>query len=206
MTQRPGEYPPPPTYPEPAPRSTGPGMGTAVLVAAVALVVVACAIAAFFLLRDDGQEQARGADPVTVTTVAATEATEATATGATVASEPAAPALAPAPDPAAPADPAAGTRPAVAELPAGAVPVNAAAKNGEPAGNFNNVYRSGPTSEAFARAVRDGYVRAYLGNRELTQVIDVYSPVTGVTYSMTCRDQGSYVHCTGGNDAHVYIA
>lgn len=98
-------------------------------------------------------------------------------------------------------------RPSEADLPSGVQPANEAARVGEVAGDFNSVYLSGPTSESFAQAVRDAYVRAYLDDNETDQDLDdVYSPVTGEHYSVTCRDQGSYVHCTGGNNANVYIA
>ncbi|WP_291479539.1 hypothetical protein [Corynebacterium sp.] len=102
-------------------------------------------------------------------------------------------------------------RPDRPDLPAGAEPVNAAARANEPTGDFNSVYKSPPagdnyTSDEFAEAVRDAFVEAYLDNRETDQTLDVRSPVTGDSYRMTCTDEGSYVHCTGGNNANVYIA
>lgn len=102
-------------------------------------------------------------------------------------------------------------RPDRAELPAGAEPVNAAARNNEPTGDFNSVYKSPPTgatytSDEFAQAVRDAFVEAYLDNRDTEQVLDVVSPANQQSYRMSCTDEGSYVHCSGGNDANVYIA
>ncbi|MDN5684074.1 hypothetical protein [Corynebacterium glyciniphilum] len=102
-------------------------------------------------------------------------------------------------------------RPDRPDLPSGAEPVNDAARNNEPTGDFNSVYKSPPsgdnyTSDEFAEAVRNAFVDAYLDNRETDQTIDVRSPVTGDNYQMTCTDEGSYVHCAGGNNANVYIA
>lgn len=104
-------------------------------------------------------------------------------------------------------------RPRDPDLPDDVVPVNAAARNNEPAGDFNNIYTSPPgtssyTSPEFAEAVRDAFVDAYLDSDdgETNHVLDVRSPVTGDTYQMTCDDNGKYIHCHGGNDANVYIA
>jgi hypothetical protein len=55
------------------------------------------------------------------------------------------------------------------------------------------------TSCSFARNVRDEY-RLSGG----ASVIDVYSPVTKLTYTMYCSD-GVPTICTGGNNAAVYI-
>lgn len=99
-----------------------------------------------------------------------------------------------------------GARPTDPGLPGGVLAVNAAARNGEPVGNFNAVWKSGPTSDDFAVAVRDAFVDAYLDNRETSQTVNAYSPATYQSYAMTCTDTGSYVHCTGGNNANVYIA
>jgi hypothetical protein len=111
----------------------------------------------------------------------------------------------------APSETSSAARPDRADLPSGAEPVNAAARNNDPTGNFNSVYKSPPvggayTSDDFALAVRDAFVEAYLDNRETDQTLDVRSPVTGDSYWMTCTDEGSYVHCAGGNNANVYIA
>lgn len=97
-------------------------------------------------------------------------------------------------------------RPATADLPGGVTPVNAAASNGEPTGNFNSIWLSGPTTPGFAENVRNAYVEAYRVDRNTDQTVIASSPTTGQAYTMSCSDQGSYIHCTGGNDAHVYIA
>ncbi|WP_312976768.1 hypothetical protein [Corynebacterium sp.] len=110
-----------------------------------------------------------------------------------------------------PSETSSASRPDRPDLPSGAEPVNDAARNNEPTGDFNSVYKSPPsgdnyTSDEFAEAVRNAFVDAYLDNRETDQTIDVRSPVTGDSYQMTCTDEGSYVHCAGGNNANVYIA
>lgn len=99
-------------------------------------------------------------------------------------------------------------RPEHPRLPGNAEAVNDAAKNDEPAGNLNSVWKSGPTSDEFALDVRDAYVDAYLDGEpdQFDHDVEVRSRVTGQSYPMTCRDNGKYVHCTGGNDANVYIA
>ncbi|UBI07571.1 hypothetical protein LA329_04510 [Corynebacterium falsenii] len=98
-------------------------------------------------------------------------------------------------------------RPRDPELPSGAIPANDAARSGAPAGDFNNVYRGTTiTSEPFAQAVRDAFVRYYLDTDKTTGMVDAYSSVTGKHYSMDCSDNGDYVTCRGGNDAVVYIS
>ena len=102
----------------------------------------------------------------------------------------------------------AGSRPKNPNLPGYATPVNSSARGSNPGGDLNSVWKSGPTSDSFALAVRDAYVDAYLNGDEddFNHVVEAYSDVTGTSYTMTCRDNGQYVHCTGGNDANVYIA
>jgi hypothetical protein len=104
-------------------------------------------------------------------------------------------------------------RPTTANLPGGSVPANDAARNGEPTGQFNAVWVSPPngssyTSEDFGVAVRDAFVNDYLADpaRAVDRTVNATSPTNGQSYTMSCRDQGSYVHCTGGNNANVYIA
>lgn len=99
-----------------------------------------------------------------------------------------------------------GARPTRPSLPSGVTAVNAAALSGAPTGDFNSIWKSGPTTDDFALAVRDAYVQAYLADRDTDQTVNAYSPTTQLTYTMTCTDTGSYVHCTGGNNANVYIA
>ncbi|WP_296106349.1 hypothetical protein [uncultured Corynebacterium sp.] len=98
-------------------------------------------------------------------------------------------------------------RPQHPDLPSGVSPANESAENNEPAGNLNNVYvLGGVTTEAFARNVRDAFVRNYLSTRELnTTLTGVYSPETGRTYDMDCVDNGQYVRCDGGSNAIVII-
>ena len=99
------------------------------------------------------------------------------------------------------------SRPEAPQLPRGAIPANASARKGEPAGNFNNVYYdSSNTSEEFAVQVREAYARNFLRTHELNATIVAFSPVTGKDYTMSCRDNGQYVTCTGGVNAIVYIA
>lgn len=104
------------------------------------------------------------------------------------------------------AEPEPAARPEYPDLPGAVVPANGAAAAGLAAGDFNNVYKSGPTSDAFALAVRDDFVEQFLATGDTSAVLNTYSSVTGTTYQMDCRDNGDYVHCTGGNDANVYIA
>lgn len=110
-----------------------------------------------------------------------------------------APSEAAAPEPAA--------RPEYPDLPAGAVAANAAAGSGSSAGDFEKAYTgSQVTSAPFAAEVAAVYRDHYQRTGELNGVIEARSPVTGQTYSMSCRDNGSYVTCTGGNNAVVYIS
>ncbi|SKX89407.1 Uncharacterised protein [Mycobacteroides abscessus subsp. abscessus] len=37
------------------------------------------------------------------------------------------------------------------------------------------------------------------------RVISAYSPVTGLSYVMSCGPEGGVVACRGGNDAVVYV-
>lgn len=57
------------------------------------------------------------------------------------------------------------------------------------------------TSCAFASNVRSAYEQSG-GSGDRT--LDVYSPVTNRTYSMTCTGGEPHV-CTGGNDAAVFF-
>lgn len=97
-------------------------------------------------------------------------------------------------------------RPEHPDLPGGAIPANDAARNNEPGGNFNSVYRGTEvTSEPFANAVRDAYVKHYVDTHEYNAMIEAYSPMTKQNYTMDCSDNGEFVTCTGGNNAVVYI-
>ncbi|CAB0638808.1 hypothetical protein CIP107570_00713 [Corynebacterium diphtheriae] len=69
-------------------------------------------------------------------------------------------------------------RPQYPTLPAGAMSANDAAKAGEPAGNFNNVWiGSSVTSPQFARAVRDAYASNCVATQQLNATLSVHSEV-----------------------------
>lgn len=76
---------------------------------------------------------------------------------------------------------------------------------GGPAGGFTQTaVGTSSTSCPFAEQVR----LAYGANRPPSsgpRQIDARSPVTGETYTMTCTTTGSYVVCTGGDGAVVYV-
>ena len=98
-------------------------------------------------------------------------------------------------------------RPSRASLPASAFAANASARAGTPDGNFDNVYTgSSVTSQEFAQQVRVAFVDYHLATGQTAGTITAYSPVTGLSYSMNCSDNGDYVTCTGGNNAVVYIS
>lgn len=99
-----------------------------------------------------------------------------------------------------------GSRPTEANLPPGVEPVNSAARNGAEAGYLVNLYKSGNTSDEFANAVHQAYLAQYSKPPARAHTVTAESPVTGKTYEMTCTDEGSFVHCTGGVGAHVYMA
>lgn len=61
---------------------------------------------------------------------------------------------------------------------------------------------TGVTSCAFAEEVRSAYISNPARDRPV--ILDVYSPITGQTYMMTCTG-GQVVRCTGGNNAVVYL-
>jgi hypothetical protein len=66
-------------------------------------------------------------------------------------------------------------------------------------GSCGNEVSVGPdTSCPFALNVADAY------RSSGSSVVDVYSPVTGKTYTMTCTSGSPHV-CTGGNNASVYF-
>lgn len=75
------------------------------------------------------------------------------------------------------------------------------------AANFDNAQPgSNATSHAFAEQVRVAYHNHYLRTGELNTTVQAYSPVTGKTYTMSCRDNGTYFTCAGGNNAVVNIS
>ena len=79
----------------------------------------------------------------------------------------------------------------------------------KPAKNYTDywVNDSDVTTPQFAANVFSAFVAKYnsSGNPNVT-LYGVYSPVTGKSYDMTCRDQGPHVACTGGRNAAVYIS
>ncbi len=102
--------------------------------------------------------------------------------------------------------PAAGERPTEENFPIPVTPVNSAAINDEPAGKFTKYFKSGPTSDPFATAVGDQFRINYNATGKTSDELQVFSPVTNQSYTMQCVDRHSYVHCTGGNNANVYIS
>lgn len=78
--------------------------------------------------------------------------------------------------------------------------------SGEAKPELKGEYRvSGPTTDGFGANVRDAFMREYRKGGSLPESVTAPSPTTGLTYTMTCTPSGGEVHCTGGNDAHVYI-
>ena len=69
-------------------------------------------------------------------------------------------------------------------------------------GNYSAA--SSKTSGPFAANVYSAFVDAYNSTGSPNVTVDVYSPVTGNTYTMSCSG-GSTVYCTGGNNARVRI-
>ncbi|WP_052844785.1 hypothetical protein [Corynebacterium mustelae] len=102
--------------------------------------------------------------------------------------------------------PGANNRPTEENFPIAVTPVNSAAINDEPAGKFTKYFKSGATSDPFATAVGDQFRINHNATGKTSDELQVFSPVTNQTYTMQCIDQHSYVHCTGGNNAHVYIS
>jgi hypothetical protein len=197
--QQPYQEPYPPQQPQKS------GGGGRILAAVIAvLVVIAVALVLVWQWdnlfgKDDDQGSGSGAGQTVTQQAGSDGADQSAGAGASDGAE------APGPDDKG--------RPTTAAVPAGSVPANDAARNGEPTGQFNAVWVSPPngttyTSESFGVAVRDAYAEAYLADpsRAVDRTVNATSPETGNSYTMSCRDQGSYVHCTGGNDANVYIA
>lgn len=87
-----------------------------------------------------------------------------------------------------------------AEFPVGATPcaITYGAEGGYRAAAVGNTQTSCP----FAEEVRLAYGRQPVRDRAVA--VDAYSPVTGVTYTMTCQP-GRLVTCSGGNNAVVYL-
>lgn len=63
------------------------------------------------------------------------------------------------------------------------------------------------TTPEFGRAVYDAFISHWIATGDSQPQLQVTSPRTGQTYTMTCVDRGEYssVLCSGGNNAKVYI-
>ena len=90
-------------------------------------------------------------------------------------------------------------------MPGEATPVNSAARNNSTGGEYQRVWASGATSEDFAQVVHRQWLAEYRDTGRMNNTVQAYSSATGRNYTMTCRDAGQYVHCTGGDNANVYI-
>ncbi|MGP6174995.1 hypothetical protein [Corynebacterium sp. A21] len=193
--QNPHQAPPSQQFPpqQSPPAKTATGTIIAIVLAVVLVLVLALGIAAWGLnLFGLRSSEGRAVTQVTLTEVVPAPETDA-------ATNPAANGAGAAPQVV--------ERPQYPGLPSGAVAANPAAQSGAAAGNFNNVYAgTSVTSQPFARAVRDVYASNFVGTGALDATLDVYSSVTGRTYTMSCRDNGAFVTCTGGNNAVVYIS
>lgn len=69
-------------------------------------------------------------------------------------------------------------------------------------GNYSAA--SSKTSGPFAANVYSAFVDAYNSTGTPNVTVNVYSPVTGYTYTMSCSG-GNTVYCSGGNNARVRI-
>lgn len=80
--------------------------------------------------------------------------------------------------------------------------------SGDP-GDLNLVYAEdvggNTTTCQFATNVRNSFVEQYQLTKKLNGTVTASSPTTGKTYTMTCRDNGEVVTCTGGTNATVHI-
>lgn len=113
----------------------------------------------------------------------------------------------PEPADAPPAPPAVATEPAAAPvLPPAAIAVEGAPGSGQIVRAFTEVHRGNDnTSEAFARNVGVAFRSNFSATGQTSPELNVYSPVTDLYYSMSCQDNGTFVTCTGGNNAVVYL-
>ena len=160
------------------------GMSTPLVVALTVLIVVliGLVVAAAFLVvpRLIGTTSTPATSTVSVTATAPNDPNGSGANGAEAAQT------------VQPARPAQGTRPA------GAYECHSAGS-----GPYDSVaVGSSVTSCEFAEAVWSQYVRT--GNLGQSTTVRAYSPVTGMSYTMSCSG-GAVVTCTGGNNAVVHI-
>lgn len=176
---------------QPPPKKPRTGAVVAVIIGILLIIVAAGGVLAWALgwfERSGGSAQSTVVEVVTETAAPDSEGQPA-----------------PGPEPQEAPEPAA--RPEYPDLPAAAVAANAAAGSGSSAGDFEKAYTgSQVTSAPFAAEVAAVYRDHYQRTGQLNGVIQARSPVTGENYSMSCRDNGSYVTCTGGNNAVVYIS
>ncbi|MGN0095942.1 MAG: hypothetical protein ACI38U_07760 [Corynebacterium sp.] len=71
--------------------------------------------------------------------------------------------------------------------------------------DFPNFGGNSATSDQFARAVYNQFIEEYIATGNTSPSLQVASPTTGETYTMTCTPSTMYVTCTGGTDASVGI-
>lgn len=71
--------------------------------------------------------------------------------------------------------------------------------------DYPNFGANSATSDEFARVVYNQFIAEYLATGNTSPTLNVASPVTGESYTMTCAPSTNYVTCTGGNNANVGI-
>lgn len=71
--------------------------------------------------------------------------------------------------------------------------------------DYPNFGANSATSDQFARAVYNQFIEEYIATGNTSPSLQVSSPVTGETYTMTCTPSTMYVTCTGGNNANFGI-
>lgn len=106
--------------------------------------------------------------------------------------------------PTAPADPGAQVAPAAPAQPGRAAKPSGAYECSDSGGGAysRSAVGSSVTSCDFAVSVRSSYLGA--GGNGGPMVVTAYSPVTGISYTMSCTG-GTVVTCSGGNNAVVHI-
>lgn len=167
----------PPAYGTTPPRR-GMSAGLAVLLTLMAVTIVGLiAAVAFFVVPS---LTGSSAGPTTSTVVA-------------TATAPTAPA-----DPGAQVAPAAPAQPGRAAKPSGAYECSDSGRGAY----SRSAVGSSVTSCDFAVSVRSSYLGA--GGNGGPMVVTAYSPVTGISYTMSCTG-GTVVTCSGGNNAVVHI-
>lgn len=74
-------------------------------------------------------------------------------------------------------------------------------------GTAPNPSEANTTSPEFGSAVYQAFISNWVATGDSQPTLQVSSPVTGQSYSMSCADQSAYgfVLCQGGNNAKVYI-